>query len=52
MNINLLSIDIAKNVFQLCGVTTTGKIVKECRVSRAKLLATVRDLSPKLVSYS
>lgn len=50
MNINVLAIDIAKNVFQLCGISSTGKIVKECRVSRTKLLSTVRDLSPDVVA--
>lgn len=50
MNINVLAIDIAKNVFQLCGVSRTGKIVKEYRVTRAKLLSTVRDLSPDVIA--
>ena len=50
MNINILAIDIAKNVFQLCGVDRSGNIVKELRVSCGKLLNTVKNLYPKVVA--
>lgn len=46
MNINLLAIDIAKNVFQLCGVDQNGNILKEKKVTRAKLIETVNAWSP------
>lgn len=50
MNINVLGIDIAKNIFQLCGVNTRGEIVKEQAVKRDKLLAKVNALSPKVIA--
>lgn len=50
MNINLLSIDIAKNVFQLCGVDQNGKILSEKKVSRAKLIETVNKWSPNKIA--
>lgn len=50
MNVNLLSIDIAKNVFQLCGVDTNGKIVKEKKVSRNKLRETIVEWQPKTIA--
>lgn len=50
MNINILAIDIAKNVFQLCGVDRSGNIVKELRISRSKLLKTVEKLHPKIIA--
>lgn len=39
MNITLIGLDIAKNIFQLCGVNSRGKIVQEKRLKREKLLA-------------
>jgi transposase len=50
MNINILAIDIAKTVFQLCGVDRSGNIVKELRISRNKLLKTIEKLQPKIVA--
>ena len=44
MNINLLSIDLAKNVFQLHGNDSAGKKVFTKRVSRAKLSETIATL--------
>ncbi len=38
MNISMLGIDIAKNVFQLHGVDSSGKTVLKIRLSREKLL--------------
>jgi len=49
MNINLLAIDIAKNVFQLCAVDKRGKIIKEKKVSRTRLLCEVGKLSPEVI---
>lgn len=37
-SINVLGIDLAKNVFQLCGVNAQGKVVLEKRIRRAQLL--------------
>lgn len=50
MNINLLAIDLAKNVFQLCGVDSNGKILKEKKVSRAQLLENVQSLQPTVIA--
>ena len=46
MNIKLLSIDIAKNVFQLHGNDATGKCVFKKRVSRNKLVETIINIKP------
>lgn len=50
MNINVLAIDIAKNVFQLCAMDKTGHIVKEKRVQRADFLKAIDELSPKAIA--
>lgn len=39
MNIKLISIDLAKNVFQVCGVNQAGKAVFNRQVRRPELLA-------------
>lgn len=49
MHINVLAIDIAKSVFQLCGVDHHGKIIKEKRVSRQRLLTTIHQFNPEVV---
>lgn len=46
MNISLLGIDIAKNVFQLHGVDSSGKKIIKKRIERNKLSAYVANLSP------
>ena len=38
MNSNVIAIDIAKEVFQLCEIDKKGKIVMEKRLTRGKLL--------------
>lgn len=43
--INVLGIDLAKDVFQLCGVNVQGKVILEKRVRRSKLLAETANLS-------
>lgn len=42
--INILGIDLAKNVFQLHGVDTRGRVVLKRRVMRDQLLAVLGDL--------
>ena len=42
--INVLGIDLAKNVFQLCGVDSHGKVVLEKKVRRANLLEETSNL--------
>src|SRR6185437_3750537 len=44
MNINILGIDIAKNVFQLHGLNHEGKAVYKKRCSRDQLLSVVARL--------
>ena len=44
MNINVLGIDIAKNVFQLHGVDTIGKVVLKKRLSRNQLTLFISNL--------
>lgn len=43
-SINILGIDLAKNVFQLCGVDARGKVVLVKRVRRAQLLLETSNL--------
>ena len=43
-NISVLGIDIAKNVFELCGIDKKGEAFYRRRVSRKKLLETVMKL--------
>jgi len=43
MNISLLGIDLAKNIFQLHGVDSTGKAVLKKRITRVKLAGYVAD---------
>ncbi len=50
MDINVLAIDIAKNVFQLCGVNQQGAILTEKKVTRAKLLEVINQLAPKVIA--
>lgn len=45
MNINILGIDIAKNVFQLHGVDKSGKAVLKKRLYRDKLLSFIAQLN-------
>lgn len=48
--INILGIDIAKNVFSLCGVDQKEQVVFEKTVKRAKLVETVLQLKPKIIA--
>lgn len=44
MSINVVGIDIAKNLFQVCVLGTNGQISSNKKVKRDKLLDTVRQL--------
>lgn len=46
MNITTLGIDLAKNVFQLHGVTAQGKAVLKKKISRGLLLEFIANLPP------
>ena len=46
MNISVLGIDLAKNVFQLHGVDEQGKVVVRKQLTRPKLLPFVAQLAP------
>lgn len=49
MNIVTLGVDLAKNVFQLHGVDSTGKTLVTKRLSRAKLASYIAKLPPCLI---
>ncbi len=46
-NITILGIDLAKNVFELCGPGTTGEVVYTRSVKRKDFLRTVCQLEGK-----
>jgi transposase len=48
-DIKILGIDIAKEVFQLCGINQHGKVVYTKRVSRLSFLKTIVNLQADLV---
>jgi transposase len=45
----LLSIDLAKNVFQICGVNSHNKILFNKKVTRSKLLIEVLNANPEKI---
>jgi transposase len=49
MNVIYLGIDLAKNVFQLCGLNQTGKQVYKKRTDRKMLLQTVANIPACLI---
>ena len=49
MNITVLGIDLAKNVFQLHGIDAPGKSILKKKVIRAKLADFVMHLPPCLI---
>ncbi len=49
MNINILGIDVAKNVFQLHGINKAGETVLKKRLTRNKLLEYVKTLKVNVV---
>jgi len=48
-NIKLVSIDLAKNSFQVCAINQAGKPMMNKKVNRNKLVETVLQLSPEQV---
>ena len=46
MGIAYLGVDIAKNVFEFCGLSRSGHVKMRKRVTRAKVLAVVAQLEP------
>ncbi len=49
MNVNVLGIDLAKNVFQLHGIDATGKPVLRKKLTRAKLAVFITQLPHCLI---
>lgn len=50
MDITMIGIDIAKNVFQLCGTNREGKVILKKRLTRKQLLPTIAQLAPCLIA--
>jgi transposase len=48
-HIKILGVDIAKEVFQLCGINQNGKIIYKKRVKRAQFVETVSNLQTDCV---
>ena len=48
-NISILSIDLAKNVFQLHGINQQGKTVFKKRLYRSRLKELIANLPPCLI---
>jgi transposase len=49
MTIKFVGVDLANNVFQLCGLTSGGKVVFEKRIHRHGLLEVVAQLPRCLI---
>ena len=49
MNITTLGIDLAKNVFQICGMNAHGKVILTKRLSRKKLLPYLANIQACLI---
>ena len=49
MNYKIVAIDLAKNVFQVCALDKNHKVKMNKKVTRAKLLDTLRQMEPTLV---
>ena len=49
-DITILGIDLAKNVFELCGLSATGEVVYTRTVKRKDFLRTVAQLSVKTIA--
>jgi len=50
MNITLIGIDLAKNIFQVCGVNQAGKSVFNRQVRRAKLMALLNNYPESIIA--
>ncbi len=51
-DIKILGVDIAKDVFQLCGIDEWGKVIYTRRVKRAQYVSTVASLKVGCVVIS
>jgi transposase len=49
MEIDILGIDLAKQVFQLHGADRRGSVLHPAKVSRGSLFESVRTLKPRLI---
>lgn len=49
MKCSVISIDLAKNVFQICALSNERKIVFNKKVKRSNLLHELRQFEPTLV---
>jgi len=52
MNITIIGLDIAKNVFQVHGVDANGKVALRKQLKRVQVLAFFANLSPCLVGWA
>ena len=50
MNIKIIGIDLAKNVFQICALSPQNKVVFNCMVRRSRLLDQMRQIEPCFVA--
>ncbi len=50
MNIKRVSIDLAKNVFQVCTFSETGKIHTNQKVSRTQLSRVIQQIEPTIIA--
>ena len=50
MNIRLVGIDLAKNIFQVCGVNQAGKVKFNKKVSRQKLREAIGQMEPTTIA--
>jgi transposase len=50
MNITLIGIDLAKNIFQLCGVNQAGRAVFNKAVRRARLMETIAQYPDAIIA--
>ncbi len=50
MKINLVAVDLAKTVFQVCGLNNAGKVVLSKKFSRTKFVEWLKDLEPTTVA--
>ena len=50
MKSNLIGIDLAKNVFQVCALNRAGKVQSNVEVRRARLLAYLATFEPTIIA--
>lgn len=50
MNIKVISIDLAKNIFQVCAMTDHSKVVSNEKVTRGNLLNYIRQYEPTKIA--